>query len=61
MGVTLSHNGILSHERLRSEEGAKDRCSYQHDRANSAQAEREIIYSFPVHYSLRIDAAGKAL
>jgi hypothetical protein len=61
MGVTLSRNGILSHERLSSEEGAQDHPCYEHDRANSTQAERKIIYSVPVHIPLRFDAEAEAL
>ena len=56
MEVTPGQNGILSHERLCSEEGAQDRCSYQHDSANGAQAERKIFYSFAAHISLRYNA-----
>ena len=56
MGVTVSQNGILSHEGLRSEEGAQDRRSDEHHCADSTQAERKIFYSFVVHISVLIDA-----
>ena len=50
MGVAVSQNGILSHEGLRSEEGAQDRRSDEHHCADSTQAERKIFNSFAVSY-----------